>query len=165
LELLARAADALGLPAVAATFRAHGSRPEDIPDENWAEYVEAVATRTRQMERELRERDRGYRLRPDPVAVLRDILTQSRHSASGHRCRPCHKHIRDLEKATPRAGPIFDSVRLADPGCRIFEPFCQSRPMPGINLSVFDFEEVEQCCVEINLCASFDSPSAVLGAP
>jgi hypothetical protein len=33
LDLLARAADALGLPAVAATFRAHGSRPEEIPDE------------------------------------------------------------------------------------------------------------------------------------
>jgi hypothetical protein len=88
LELLARAADALGLPAVAATFRAHGSRPEEIPDEKWPEYVEAVATRTRQMERELRERDRGYRLRPDPVAVLRDILTQSRHNTSGQPCRP-----------------------------------------------------------------------------
>jgi hypothetical protein len=88
LELLARAADALGFPAVAATFRAHGSRPEDIPDEKWPEYVKAVATRTRQMEGELREGDRGYRLRPDPVAVLRDILTQSRHSVSGQRCRP-----------------------------------------------------------------------------
>jgi hypothetical protein len=88
LELLARAADTLGLSAVAATFRAHGSRPEDIPDEKWPEYVEAVAARTRQVERELRERDRGYRLRRDPVAVLRDILTQRRHSASGQRCRP-----------------------------------------------------------------------------
>ena len=53
LELLARAADALGWAAVAASFRGLGSRPGP-------EYVKAVATRTRQMERDLRERDRGY---------------------------------------------------------------------------------------------------------
>jgi hypothetical protein len=40
----------------AATFRAHAARPEGIPDEKWPEYVKAVATRTRQMERDLRER-------------------------------------------------------------------------------------------------------------
>ena len=89
LELLARAADALGWPAVAATFRAHGARPEGIPDEKWPEYVKAVATRTRQMERDLRGRDRGYGLRSDPVAVLRDILTQNGHNVCGQRCRPC----------------------------------------------------------------------------
>jgi hypothetical protein len=88
IELLARAADALGWPAVAATFRAHGARPEGIPDEKWPGYIEAVVTRTRQMERELRERDRGYGLRSDPVAVLRDILTSNHRSKSGQRFRP-----------------------------------------------------------------------------
>lgn len=76
LDLLARAADALGRTTSAATFRSHASRPDDITDERWPEYVEAVATRTRQMERELRERDREFRIRPDPIATLREILRQ-----------------------------------------------------------------------------------------
>lgn len=78
LELLARTADALGRPAAATTFRALGARPEGIADERWPEYAEALATRTRQMEEELRQPDRGYRMRPEPVSELRDILWQSR---------------------------------------------------------------------------------------
>ena len=76
LELMARAADAFDRPTAAVKFRALGSRPDDIPDERWPEYVEAVATRSRQMEDELRQRDRDYRMRPDPVAALREILRQ-----------------------------------------------------------------------------------------
>lgn len=83
LELLARAADALAHSAAAVTFRALGSRPKDIPDERWPEYVEAVVTRTRQMEEELGKRDRDYRMRPEPVAELRDILRQSRGTPTG----------------------------------------------------------------------------------
>jgi hypothetical protein len=49
LEILARAADAFGLPTAAAKFRALNSRPDNIPDEKWPEYTEAVATRTRQI--------------------------------------------------------------------------------------------------------------------
>ena len=77
LELLARAAEALAHSATAVTFRALGSLPKDIPTERWPEYAEAVATRTRQMEEELGQRDRSYRMRPEPVAELRDILRQS----------------------------------------------------------------------------------------
>jgi len=83
LELLARAADALAHSAAAVTFRTLGSRPKDIPDEKWPEYVEAVATRTRQMQEELGQRDRGYRMRHEPVAELRDILRQSRGRQTG----------------------------------------------------------------------------------
>jgi len=76
LKLLTRAADALGCAATAATLRSYASRPEDIPDEKWPEYAEAVATRTRQREKDLREFGRGLRLLPDPVAALRKILAQ-----------------------------------------------------------------------------------------
>jgi hypothetical protein len=104
LELLARAADALGWPTVAATFRALVSRPEDIPDDKWPGYIEAVATRTRQMEDVLRERGRDYQLKPDPVAVLREILTQNRvppaRSSSGQRRRP-HR-TRSTSTSSPR---------------------------------------------------------------
>ena len=82
LELLARAADALGCTAASATFRSHASRPEGISDEMWPEYEEAVATRTRQMDDRLCERGRDFQLQPDPVAVLRDILNQHREMAS-----------------------------------------------------------------------------------
>ena len=78
LELMARAADTLGRPAIAVKFRALSSRPDEIPDDKWPEYVEAIATRTRQMDDELRERDRGYRIRPDPVAELQEIRRQKR---------------------------------------------------------------------------------------
>ena len=76
LELLARAADALGCSTAATTFRLHASRPMGIPDEEWPEYAEAVATRTRQMEDELRECGRDFHLEANPVAALRDILRQ-----------------------------------------------------------------------------------------
>jgi len=76
LELLARAAAAFGWPGIADTFRARSARPEDIPDDKWPEYADAVATRVRQMEEELQQHDRGYRIRREPVAELRDILRQ-----------------------------------------------------------------------------------------
>jgi hypothetical protein len=77
LELLARAADALDLPAMAAGFRANDTRPEGIADEEWPEYSNAVANRTRHMERNLREWDRGYDLRPDAIGALRELLTET----------------------------------------------------------------------------------------
>lgn len=82
LELLARAADTLGHTAASATFRSHASRPEGISDEIWPEYAQAVATRTRQMEENLRERGRDFHLRPDPVSSLRDIMRQHRRTDS-----------------------------------------------------------------------------------
>jgi hypothetical protein len=78
LEMLARAAEAFGQPQLASTYREHGSRPESIPEANWPVFVEAVCTRTRQMEEELRESGRRMRLRDSPVDVLRDILRQQR---------------------------------------------------------------------------------------
>lgn len=83
LELLARAADALTYSNTAAKFRALGSRPEDVSEERWPEYVEAVATRMRQMEDELEQGGRGYGMRPDPVTKLRDILRQSWDTQTG----------------------------------------------------------------------------------
>jgi hypothetical protein len=80
LELLARAADTLGYATTAATFRVHASRPVGIPDQQWPEYAEAVATRTRQMGNQLREHGRDFHVRSDPVAALRDILRQHRRT-------------------------------------------------------------------------------------
>jgi hypothetical protein len=78
LELLARAADALGQPSVAAAFRVGAARPEDITEEKWPGYAEALATRTSQIEEELHERGRDYVMRPDPVAELRKIPRSGR---------------------------------------------------------------------------------------
>lgn len=65
--------------------------------------MKAVATRTRQTEDVLRERGRDYQLTPDPVAVLREILTQNRappaRSSSGQR-RP-HR-MRSTSTTSPR---------------------------------------------------------------
>lgn len=78
LEMLARAAEAFGQPQLASTYREYGSRPESISEANWPEFTEAVGTRTRQMEDELRELGREWRLRDSPVDVLRQILRQQR---------------------------------------------------------------------------------------
>jgi hypothetical protein len=74
LEILARAAEALDNPPLASTFREHGSYPENIPEGVRQEFSEAVGTRSRQMEKKLRERGREFRLRDSSVDLLREIL-------------------------------------------------------------------------------------------
>ena len=78
LELLARAAEALGRPQLASTYRAYGDRPERVPEASWPEFTEAVGTRSRQMEEELGQYRRGIRLQDSPVDVLREILREHR---------------------------------------------------------------------------------------
>jgi hypothetical protein len=84
LEILARAAEALSQPQLAVTFRGHGSPPDRIPERNCQEFVEAVGTRTQQMEEELDKGGREMRLQDSPVDVLREILQlqQSAHPAT-----------------------------------------------------------------------------------
>lgn len=84
LEQLACAAAALGLAASAAAFRGEAARPETITDEKWPEYAEALQTRTRQMERELREARyaRGYGPR-DAVALLGEIVARQQRMQAG----------------------------------------------------------------------------------
>jgi hypothetical protein len=82
LEVLARAAEALGHPKLASICRQHGSRPESIPEANWPEFTEAVSTRTRQMDQRLSERGREMRLRDSPVDLLREILRHQHTPAS-----------------------------------------------------------------------------------
>jgi hypothetical protein len=60
LEVLARAADALGQNALAAGDRARCSRPEYISEPDWAEYADAMKNRTRHMNRELGECARNF---------------------------------------------------------------------------------------------------------
>ena len=77
LELVARAAEAFGYPVSAVKFRALSAQPDDIPSERRPDFVEAVGTRTRQMEDKLRERGRGYGIRPDPEVELRKFSGRS----------------------------------------------------------------------------------------
>lgn len=74
LEALARAADALGHPAVAADYRKMIARPAAISDENWPHFREAIATRIDQFNRSLGEVGRQYRIYGEPASVLRAIL-------------------------------------------------------------------------------------------
>jgi hypothetical protein len=76
LEILARAAEALGVPALASIFRELGNYPENITDGVRLELTEAVDRRSRQMESKLRESGREFRLEDGSVDLLREILQQ-----------------------------------------------------------------------------------------
>jgi hypothetical protein len=76
LEKVARVADVLGKPALAARYRALGRQPENILEQDWPEYEEALQNRTRHMERELEEQGQRFRLRENSMDSLRDIISE-----------------------------------------------------------------------------------------
>jgi len=77
IEVLARAADALGKPQEAITIRAMTQRPTTVSDENWPHYLEARHNRLHHLDRSVRERRNRYAaVRDDPVAELQRILNR-----------------------------------------------------------------------------------------
>ena len=77
LEILARAADALGRAPAAATIRAMIQRPATVNDADWPHYLEARENRLRQLDRNLQERrDRYAAIRDDPIFELQRILNR-----------------------------------------------------------------------------------------
>jgi hypothetical protein len=76
LEVLARAADALGKAQAAVAIRAMIQRPATVSDADWPHFLEARQTRLRQLDRSIRERRNRYGLRDDPVAELQRILNR-----------------------------------------------------------------------------------------
>jgi hypothetical protein len=79
LEILARAAAALGHAQAATEFRAMIQRPPSISDANWPHFVEARQTRIRQLDEHLEEIERhGMNMPDDPIPLLRRILARPR---------------------------------------------------------------------------------------
>ena len=79
LEILARAAAALGHAQAATEFRAMIQRPPNISDANWPHFVEARQTRIRQLDEHLEEIERhGMNMPDDPIPLLRRILARPR---------------------------------------------------------------------------------------
>jgi hypothetical protein len=77
LEILARAADALGKTPAAVTARAMIQQPTTVNDSDWPHYVEARRSRLRQLDRNLQERrDRYAAIRDDPIFDLQQILNR-----------------------------------------------------------------------------------------
>jgi hypothetical protein len=77
LEVLARAADALGKAPTAVTIRAMIQRPATVIDADWPHYLEARANRLRQLDRSLGERRNRYAaIRDDPIFELQRILNR-----------------------------------------------------------------------------------------
>jgi hypothetical protein len=74
LEILVRAAEALGQVPEAVAIRDMVQRPATVVEADWPRYLEARRTRYRQLDRNLRERQRPYGLRDDPVFELQRIL-------------------------------------------------------------------------------------------
>jgi hypothetical protein len=78
LEILARAADALGKAPVAANIRAMMQQPATINDADWPHFLEARRIRFGQLDDGLQEcRRHPYALRDDPVAELQRVLKTS----------------------------------------------------------------------------------------
>jgi hypothetical protein len=74
LEVLARAAEALGKAQAAVAIREMIQRPATSSDADWPHFLEARQTRLRQLDRSLQERRRNrYGPRDDPVAELQRI--------------------------------------------------------------------------------------------
>jgi hypothetical protein len=74
LEVLARAADALGKKQAAVAIRAMIQRPATVTDADWPHFLEARQTRLSQLDESLQERRRNrYGFRDDPVAELQRI--------------------------------------------------------------------------------------------
>jgi len=77
LEVLARAADALGKAQAAVAIREQIQRPATVSAADWPHFLEACQTRLRQLDRGLQERRRDrYGPRDDPVAELQRILNR-----------------------------------------------------------------------------------------
>ena len=77
LEVLARAADALGKPQEAVSIRAMIQRPATINEADWPLYLEAQNNRFRHLDRNLREPSNRYSaIRDDPIADLQEILSR-----------------------------------------------------------------------------------------
>jgi hypothetical protein len=74
LEVLARAADALGKAQAAVDIRAMIQRPATITEADWPHFLEARQTRLRQLDRSLEERRNPYGLRDDPIFELQRIM-------------------------------------------------------------------------------------------
>jgi len=74
LEILSRAADALGFSDVKDKCRAMMVRPKNIPDQEWVHFDEAIRIRTEQLEENLEKVGRDYGLRDDPISMLGKIL-------------------------------------------------------------------------------------------
>jgi hypothetical protein len=82
LEVLARAADALDKKRAAVAFRAMIEKPATINDDDWKHFLEARATRLRQLDNSLEQRHDRFTLRDDPVGELQRIMLQSAASSS-----------------------------------------------------------------------------------
>jgi death-on-curing family protein len=76
LEVLARAAVALGRLQAAIDIRAVIQRPATVSDDHWPHFLEARQTRLSQLDRSLRERQRPSRLRDDPIWELQRLLNR-----------------------------------------------------------------------------------------
>jgi hypothetical protein len=77
LEVLARAADALGKAAVGVAVRKRIEKPATISDDDWPEFLEARQNRIGQLDRSLEERRSPYHLRDDPVSTLQRLLNMN----------------------------------------------------------------------------------------
>jgi hypothetical protein len=79
LEILARAAEALGKGPAAIRIRAMIRRPATVNDADWPRYLEARENRLWQLDRSLQERrDRYAAIRDDPIFELQRVLRRDR---------------------------------------------------------------------------------------
>ena len=77
LEILARAADALGKAPAAVAIRAMFQPPTTVSDGDWPHYLEARQNRLRELDRNLQKRrDRYAAIRDDPIFELQRILSR-----------------------------------------------------------------------------------------
>jgi hypothetical protein len=75
LEVLARAADALGKAQAGVTIRELIQRPATVGTADWPHFLEARRTRLRQLDESLQDWSRGrYRVRDDPIFELQRIM-------------------------------------------------------------------------------------------
>ena len=74
LEILARAAEALGHAQEAVAIRDMIQRPATVVEADWLHFLEARQTRYRQLDRNLRERRRPYGVGDDPIFELQRIM-------------------------------------------------------------------------------------------
>jgi hypothetical protein len=83
IEMLARAAEALGDADAATAYREMIQRPPEISDADWSYFMEARGTRIHQLDRRLREIERYPRGLPSaPVPLLRRILEQAQRQGA-----------------------------------------------------------------------------------
>jgi hypothetical protein len=78
LEILARAADALGKAQAAASIRALIQKPDTVSDAEWPHYLQARETRLSRLDERLGDwPHRSGTFRDDPVAELQRVLKRS----------------------------------------------------------------------------------------